>query len=453
MISIILGLIAFFSFFAFIRNYRLFFLILAVFSLSIQFDFFLIHKETPYVQLKGIPIGLFDLIFLLLLIRWFFQLISRSDKFCFFTKISLPILIYIILAGLSALKSQDTLLSFCMVLLLFKGYLIFLYFANNIKDKKDFSWIVAALSISILLQSMAGIMQYWAGGTLGVGQIFGEFESAFRETPVGYETISRVGGFIGAPNALAMYLNFFLPLLLCFLFTDFSIRYRMLIGIIFLLGGLTEILTFSRGGWVALTFGILIAIYGIFRQRYRSNLKSFVAAGIGILFICIITLGLSQDVRKRLTKDDYGAAYSRIPMMMVAFNAVKANPFTGVGLNNYTTEMNKYDFTRMNISYGFPYPVHNALLIIAAESGLIALLSFMVALFFIFVKAFIFFQAKDRFLSLLGIGFFCGVVTWFIHSLFRINYLGTNNALWFSIGMIIALHRVLLSADTNESVG
>jgi hypothetical protein len=392
-----------------------------------------------------LPLTLFDLTFFALFAYWIFQILLGEETVRFFPYISIPAMLYILLAGLSAFLSQDKILSFSMLFLIIKAYLVFLYFANNIKTKEEVLWIVTALSLGVLLQSFIGILQYITGGTLGM-DIFGEGERAFKTARVGRSLVSRVGGTIGAHNSLAMYLNFILPILLCFLFTKINIAFKLAISTVFLLGCLTELLTLSRGGWMGLGIGTIVAFYGIFKNKLKSGLKSMVLAIGSALLIAIITIGFSQSVQNRLFESDYGSALSRIPMMEVAFNIIKNNPYIGVGLNNYATVMNRYDRTRESISYRFPYPVHNALLIIASESGLPALLSFLLILFGGYKMALLFFKGKDIFLSLMGIGWFCGILTWIVHIQFKMDFAGINIVLWFSLGIIAALHQLLQSS-------
>ena len=438
----ILGLTGFYVFFALTREYRLCFLLLAILAFPFRLDFHLIFKETPFAQVKGLPITLFDVIVAILLVYWVVQLMLRQERLRFFPSLSFPALTYILMAAISAFRSDDRVLSFCMLFLIIKGYLIFLYFANNIKTRNEVGLIMAALALGVFAQSCLGVLQYLSGGTLGL-EIFGESERAFRTAHVGYRAISRVGGTIGDPNSLAMYLNFILPPILSMLFTDVSLKYRMLFALVFVLGGITEIFTLSRGGWIALSFGSVIVLYGVFKGRLKSRLKSIIMLSISGVFVVCVLLGSSQNVRDRLFRDDYGSAQSRIPMIQVALNVIEANPITGVGLNNYATVMNKYDRTHSSITYNFPYPVHNAFLLIAGESGLLALLSFLLILLGAARKTYSFFLLEDRFLCLLGIGFFGSILAWAVHAQFKMDFAGVNIALWFSIGMVVALHGML----------
>lgn len=450
LIAAVLGVTGFFALFAFTKEYRYSFLLLAILALPFRLDFHLIFKETPFAQLKGLPVTLFDVIVTILFVYWIIQLMLRKEKFCIFPSISFPALAYILLAAISAFRSEDGVLSFCMLFLIVKGYLIFIYFANNIKTRNQIGLIVTALAVGVFIQSCLGILQHFTGGTLGL-EIFGEGERAFRTARIGYKAISRVGGTIGDPNSLAMFLNFLLPPILSMSFTRIPLRYRMIFALVFVLGGITEIFTLSRGGWISLSFGSIIVLYGVFKGKLKSRVKSFAMMTVSIGLIAFILVGAFQDVRDRLFKDDYGSAYSRIPMIKVALNMIEENPVTGVGLNNYATVMNKYDRTRQSISYNFQYPVHNAFLLIAGESGLLALISFLLILYGAAHKGFRFFLLEDRFLCILGIGFTSSILTWIVHAQFKMDFAGADIPLWLSLGMVAALHRMITAKENIPS--
>jgi hypothetical protein len=437
LVAVIFAIIFFYGLLIATRNFKQFFLALSVFCLPIRLNVHLIYKMTNYSQQKGLAVSLFDFIFVCLFLYWIFQLLLRQQKFKFYPIITVPALAYLTLAGISAFFSH-----FAMFIILLRGFIIYIYFANNVHSEKETRLIVIMLMSGVLIQFLVGSLQYFTGGTLGL-TLFGEGDRAFRTTLAGAAALSRVGGTIGSPNSLAMYLNLMLPIIFSFIFIRTKSNFRWIAGIIFILGGLTEVLTMSRGGWVALTAAVIIVLYGTFKKRYQSRFRSYVLTMTLILLITLPVIGMFVDVQKRLFEDDYGAAYGRIPQMKVAFNIIAHHPFSGIGLNNYTTVMNRYDRTRENKSYQFPYPVHNTFLLIAAESGLPALFCFIFIFVGILKKAGLFFKSEDQFLSILGIGSFCGIITWLVHAQFRMDY--ANTFLWFSIGLFVAIHQLILS--------
>ena len=446
LVAAIAAIIFFYGLLIVTRNFKQFFLALSVFCLPIRLNVHLIYKMTPYSQQKGLAIGLFDIFFMSLFLYWLLQLLLRQQKFKFYPTITVPALAYLTLAGISAFFSQDKTLSFAMFIILLRGFIIYIYYANNVHSEKEVRLILAMLISGVLIQFLVGTLQYFTGGTLGL-TLFGEGDRAFRTTLAGASAVSRIGGTIGSPNSLAMYLNLILPIIFSFIFIRTKPVFRWIAAITFILGGLTEVLTMSRGGWVALTAAVIIALYGIFKKQYQSRVKSYVLTMTLILLITLPVIVTFVDVQKRLFEDDYGAAYGRVPQMKIALNIIAHNPFTGIGLNNYTTVMNRYDRTRENKSYQFPYPVHNAFLLIAAESGLPALFCFVLIFVGILKKSALFFKSDDQFLSILGIGSFCGIITWLIHAQFRMAH--ANLFLWFLIGLLVAINQLVLSQKSD----
>ena len=137
-------------------------------------------------------------------------------------------------------------------------------------------------------------------------------------------------------------------------------------------------------------------------------------------------------------------------MAKVAWNVIKANPFTGVGLNNYTNVMQRYDRTRAWESYRFPHPVHNAYLLIAAETGIPALAAFLWLIAAFFAKTWTAFRRIDVPLALFQIGCMGSVLTWTVSGMFDRDMAGQNEMLWFVMGVAIATDRMIRHTAKKE---
>lgn len=419
----------------------------AVFFIPLRIDFYLFLKPAYIVQSYGLPVSAFDLLLFVLVFYWVFQILTHKEKFNFYPSVSIPALIYILLSGLSALQSADRLNSFLVFVFMVKLYVVFIYFANKIKTQKEMLYVIFALISCVLFQSLVGGIQYVTGSLLG---IFGEPTTAFKTTLTGLESLSRVGGTIGHPNGLAKYLNLCLPVLLCAIFIRFNTVVRLLACLSFILGGFTEILTFSRGGWLALGIVLILTLYEIIRYRSKSRPTSIIFATLLFLFLFGITMVVSDNFRNRLFKDDFGSAKSRIPMAQVALSIIKDKPLRGVGLNNYATVMHAYDRTRNAQTYKFPHPVHNSYLLIAAESGIPALAAFLWLIAAIFNKARTTLKFNASSFSLLQVGWIGGLLTWLISGMFDRDFAGTNVMLWFTFAMVMASDRILFIENKKE---
>ena len=298
------------------------------------------------------------------------------------------------------------------------------------------------LMLSVSIESLVGLLQYIAGSTLGI-EILGESAKSYRQQLAGSYILSRVGGTFGTPNGLAMYLNMAIPVLFSTLFMRVKPWFKICSSITILLGGMTVLLTLSRAGWFSLAFGLFVAAHFIFKKILKSHLKS---TALVILFFIIAgaaAISISSDVRKRLFEDTYKTADERIYMLEVAYNTIKHNPFLGVGINSYTSAMNRYDHTTRSVSYNFPYPVHNALFLFTAECGIFALTAFLILLFNILNSCILFIRYEDRFYSLLGIGFASSVFIWFIHNQFEPFPIYQNYALWIYFAFVTSLATII----------
>jgi O-antigen ligase len=441
----ILGLIGIFGSFVIQKIVKHLLLFLAVFLIPLRIDFYLFFKPTDYILTgyPGFPITAFDIVFFVLLCHYLIGLSNGQEKFKFYPTISVPALLFLVLSGISAFKSADLTFSFANFFLMVKSYFIFLYFANRIKTSEDLSIIIFALCASVLFQSFIGALQYLSGGSFMKG-VFGVPQSAYTMKITGTYVLSRVGGTVGHPNVLARYLCFCIPIIFCYVLVGRHTSLRMLAAIAVLGAGLTLILTLSRGSWAALGLASFYLLYKILNYYLKSRVKAIVIVLLLNFALSLSIFGLFEDVRHRLLEDDYGAAASRIPMAMVAWNIIKENPLSGVGLNNYTRAMNKYDRTRNNQSYGFPHPVHNSYLLIAAESGIPALAMFIWLIVSTIKNAASAIKRASPSLGILQVGWIVGLFTWLIAGLFDRDFAGVTTMLWFTIGSSIATNNLKL---------
>ncbi len=447
-LALIMGMVAVYASFIILSRLWHLLILAAVFFIPIRIDFYLFLKPTFYVQSHGLPVTAFDLLLFVMVAYWVYEIMAGREKFNFYPAISVPALAYVLFTGLSMFQAADKFYSFLVFILVLKSFVVFIYFANKINTREEMGYVVIALILGVLLQSFVGGIQYATGGLLGV---FGEPATAKLDVMAGGSVLSRVGGTIGHPNGLAKYLNLCLPLLLCVVFARFNTMIKLLASTAFILGGFTELLTLSRGGWVAIGTTLIFTFYEIYKFYIGSRMKSMVLVSLSILFIAVVVLVGFKDVRARLFEDDYGVAQARIPMAMVALNIIQDRPLTGVGLNNYTTVMHSYDRTREAQTYKFPHPVHNSYLLIAAESGVPALLSFLWMIGAVLMWAKPSFRPHLSSFNLVQVGWVSGLMTWLVAGFFDRDFAGTNAMLWFTIAMIVATHRIL-EDETEGSV-
>jgi O-antigen ligase len=429
-------------------------LFLAVLSLPTFYGIeFMFRERVPFsVLANGFPVYLFDVFFFPLFAAWIYELWSdpRHPPVYFPGGWIAPLGLLLLINLVSALiVAPEPFFSYSMLYLQLKSYLVVLYLANNIRDERTFRLIGYAFALVLIFEALVVLEQRF------IGAVFTE-ENLGRATQLrsraGTKTLVRLAGTLGHPNVLAMYLNLILPWVI-FLFVverRYTLKLMMLVAI---LAALTiEVWSGSRGGWLGL--GIAMAT-GIFLWMRKAGKNPLIGLGAAGLLALIVFAGLfvgSSTFRDRLVEGDRGAAAVRFPLMEVATETIRQNPVLGVGLNNYTREMVKYDRTNLFIASQYEQPVHNTFLLLGAETGLPTLVIFAALIVLLVKEAYRVFRYNQGVLAATGIGILGMLLSWFIHNQFNQTAVYADTTLWLLLGVLAAAKnytdRLTLSRDS-----
>src|SRR2546430_6471211 len=132
----------------------------------------------------------------------------------------------------------------------------------------------------------------------------------------------RIGGTVGSANTAAAYFSILLSAAVSLLFTNLGRAHKWLAGAVLGFGGIALILTFSRGGWIALVVSMIL--FGLFLGRQRGlSLRAPIAV---IVILALLCLPFHSLISARILGDDKGSAESRIPLMNLAFRIFADNP-------------------------------------------------------------------------------------------------------------------------------
>jgi O-antigen ligase len=437
MVFIIFGICAI-SLMIIIPQREKFILYLSVLLMSVYLDFhpYYIDSEIAEWPVAGFRISIFDVAFFCLMVAWMFRLLTERDTpFRWYPNITIPFLLLWLLALASnSLADMPIAIKASTLWMVLESWLIFLYFANNVRDRHMLGGIIAALLISGLLQAMLGISQYLAGSSLGLG-IFGESKT-FMAMRAGEGLVSRVAGTFGHPNNLAGYLNMLVMINLALLFADIDLRWKFLLLPTLGLIVIADLLTLSRGAWLAMGFGFLVTLSLCLGRRWHNKFLSFLVAAMILFFFLITSLTFVEPLNRRFFQEDYGSAQSRVPMILVALNIIQHNTWLGVGLTNYVSAAPAYDTTRGAISYEFPRPVHNEFLLIAAELGVPVLLLFVTILLTIMVQLWRLSNYQgEGIIPFLAIGLFGTYLGWIIFRQTDYSYVLLADSFWVLAGL------------------
>lgn len=247
---------------------------------------------------------------------------------------------------LSTFYARDLTLSYTDLYTFFK-YVIFYFLIINILD----SW--QSLRRMLWLLTITGLLMF----------LYGIY--VFVSSPI--EAGLRLTSAITDPNSFAIQL---IPLV-AFSYTLIKTEMRWFLKILsFVLLGLivvSIILTFSRGGWLA-----LLATLFLIGLNERTNKKLLFFLAISFLAAIIIIpkdfFLLRFGSVQSITMD--ASVAQRLRLLKGSFQMFLDHFFTGVGIGNFLA------YSKLYAKLNFPLVAHNTYLHVAAELGIVGLILF-----------------------------------------------------------------------------
>jgi len=131
-----------------------------------------------------------------------------------------------------------------------------------------------------------------------------------------------------------------------------------------------------------------------------------------VMALAMAVFAFGSTISARITEDDRGSAYSRVPLMKLAFRIIANHPLLGIGSNNFSIAMKNYE--NSDFRSGFLYAVHNQYLLVWAETGiggLITLLWFYIGTIRSGKSCW---REHDEFLSPMALGISAGLVGYMV---------------------------------------
>jgi O-antigen ligase len=148
----------------------------------------------------------------------------------------------------------------------------------------------------------------------------------------------------------------------------------------------------------------------------------------------------------RLFGDDHGAARSRATMARQALQVIEANPFLGVGANNYAVWYAQYP--KQDLEGQRLFTAHNKYLLVWAETGIVGLIAFLGYLLSVIRRGWRGWQFRDRLLSPLALGFAAAVLGQMAHMFFDIFHSRPQvQTLWIVAALVSAIQQIGMKRD------
>jgi putative inorganic carbon (HCO3(-)) transporter len=212
------------------------------------------------------------------------------------------------------------------------------------------------------------------------------------------------------------------------------IKKGLLAGLIVLLI-ICLILTYSRGAWLGFLTGLSLIGYWYFRSlSYRSKILAYLS---GIICLVSILFILPQTVKERIKFiGSIDSNVIRINLWKESLNIIKDFPILGCGLNTYSVVAPNYKIHEG----GGIYP-HNSFLQMAAETGIVGLVSFIWILVALFRLGFrILNKRKDPLL----LGILAGILAFLVQSFFDTNLYALQLVVlfWFMVGFAVSITKI-----------
>lgn len=403
-------------------------------DMPLQIDFNIGYREQAAAvgALGGLNLSLTTGALLVLYVLWISELLLHkgSGRIGGFHP-SLPALLYLGTITCSLWTANDGQLAQFELFLIGQLFLLSTYIACTIQTRNDVLFIMSLLLAGLCLEGSIIMAMNATGSTLNLPGVSGTVWKGAHDGG------ARLGGTLGSPNTAAAYLSLLLAPALGVLLADVATRYKRLALAALGLGGIALVLTFSRGGWIAFLLSSGLVCWCCLRRGWLSPAKPLIAVCGGLVLLA----PFSGEIVQRIFGDDEGSAHSRVPLMRIAWRIIGDHPWFGVGGNNFGTVIHFYATPEFN--GGWLYTVHNQYMLTWAELGIGGLIAFVIFLLANLWGGYRCWQLNDRLLALVGLGCATAILGHMTHMFVDFfNERPTNQALWLSAGLIIAIIRI-----------
>lgn len=295
--------------------------------------------------------------------------------------------------------------------------LIFVITLDTLKDKKRITKCLGILLFTSCLIGIDVLFQKFTGA---------DFIHIKKMVPLGGGSVMLgVTASFHHYNSLGAYLVFVLSLVLALLISIKDKLQKTLLFALLILLQICLMLTFSRGGWIGFLAALILMLF----------LSPKVNKLVYIFAIYILIMVFLPGIRERtiFIFSPQGDA-DRFLVWQCAFEMIKEHPFLGVGLGTFMDNFQRFMNNRLYTQYA-----HNCYLQIWAETGIFALISFILFICSIFSKSIKTFKINNSNFVLLG--FICALFGTLVHIFFdnHLYSLQLSALFWFMLGVIAAL--------------
>lgn len=403
------------------------------------------------IYTPGLYASVSDVIFFAYAALWFSEKILARQRLARLDAITKLAIVFTLYMWVSALVADDSFAGALVAITHTKHLLIFVIIADTIRSDRHIKEVMLALSAGLALQLAMVAAQQTTG-------VYIELAGAKMANPGNLVFIGEGGlhtfrptGFLNHPIMLAGYLVLLLlPLFALVLAGRRRLGRAWAVSVLLFFGAACAlILTLARSGWVAFGIAVLCFLSLGFMKGLVSRQQIIGMTLLAAIALAAISIAYPPAIL-RLTESDQRSSEGRLLMIDQASLIVTRNPVIGVGLGGYNKA------ARSNIPESFSHVgkdfqealmklgvVHNKYLLLAAETGIVGLVLFLLLLWKAIALFFSVRQWRDKVSAALGLGLACGLIGEAILYLFDHFYIDPGVELfWAFCGFLLALVRV-----------
>jgi putative inorganic carbon (HCO3(-)) transporter len=289
-----------------------------------------------------------------------------------------------------------------------------------------------------------------------LGALVAFYALYLQATGVGRGSIAgamRVVSFEGNPNYLSLSLAMLVPLLFGMFISQKSKIIKIILGSFFILFSTVIILTYSRSGFLGFVIVLALAVRKFFARK--NKILVFIILAVGSLVFLLYAPPQFYERIESITNLQDPSIVGRLDVYRVGSLIALKHPIIGVGLGTYSfgEEYFNIAITMPNITNKFIIWAHNVFLEIGAKIGIIALIFFILILFYalrdIRETQKIFSKKGDNFLLAISQSLEVAIVGYVVFAMFATSL--TLKIFWILLAMTAALRQIAFSYENNVS--
>ena len=405
----------------------------------VGFEKSLFTQSDAIVSTPGIGVGLAELLLIAVYAHWFLRVcVTREESAPRLNRTDLWALGYVGAHVLSWIGSASQVYSTFEIVRVSKYALVYFYVSRHMK-RSHWKGIIVLLLVTVLSQSLLGIYQAATGNLIGFGAAKGADADAiydFKSLVPGFQRPQAAGTLL-TPHCLGVYLTMLLTILLALMMEpSVKVSGKWFIAGVAALGIGCVAATFARGAWLALAIVFVLAII-VYIPRSR---QAIVVASVMVVCAIPLLLVFREGIRSRLFDSPPEIMEVRRDLNRLAWDLFTRNPVLGVGANAFYQAHDEYDPSNLMNPYKKP-AVHNLVLFIASQTGIIGIMTFFGMLISAARRAVKVAARAPGIPRALATGLLLGLLAEQIEGI--TNFAFYTNVLyywlWFSVGMTVAL--------------